>query len=190
MTTPRPDDLVQLREAARLVDRSPASLRRWIRDGVVPSYRGEGTAPENAPVLVSVAELRAAVVTAGKLAEPGRPPTVAPRGPSDAEVVDLRRELVEARHAADLARAELVGERSTSDALRLAVAAEGARARDLAAALEAERARVAGLSAELAALRTAERLPWWRRLLGVSTLATTPMIGPEVSTGSGSPGEA
>ena len=78
MPTPRPDDLVQLREAARLVDRSPASLRRWIRDGVVPSYRGEGTAPENAPVLVSVAELRAAVVTAGKLAEPGSPPTVAP----------------------------------------------------------------------------------------------------------------
>jgi hypothetical protein len=152
-----PDDLLPLREAARMVDRGTSTLRAWIRAGELPAYRGEGTAPENAPVLVSRAELLHAAGTTGKAPRPGRP--AAPGVPADVAAV---------------LRAELDGARQLADALRGTVAALEARARDLSAALDAERERARAAEAERDALRGGAGLPWWRRLLG----ASTPPAGP------------
>jgi hypothetical protein len=159
LSTP-PADLLPLREAARLVDRGPSTLRAWIRAGELPAYRGEGTAPENAPVLVSRAELLHAAGTTGKAPRPGRPaaPAYAPPPVGEAAVL----------------RAELEGARQLADALRGTVAALEARARDLSAALDAERERARAAEAERDALRGGAGLPWWRRLLG----ASTPPAGP------------
>jgi hypothetical protein len=69
-------------------------------------------------------------------------------------------------------RAELDGARQLADALRGTVAALEARAGDLSAALDAERERARVAEAERDALRGAAAvagLPWWRRLLGVTS---------------------
>ena len=75
-TSPAPLDLVPLKEAARRVDRSPSTLRDWIRAGELRAYHGEGTHPKNRPTLVSVGELLALAVATGKAAAPGRRPPV------------------------------------------------------------------------------------------------------------------
>lgn len=163
----RPDDLVPVRDAARLVDRGYSTVRAWIADGALTAWKGEGTHPGNAPTLVSRAELFA-VAGASKSTRPGRhppapaeaPPTVAVElAELRAAVAELRAELDRARGAADVARAERDGARETLAEVR-------ARVTDLSAALEAERARARGAEAERDALRSSAGLPWWRRLLG------------------------
>lgn len=48
-----PADLLPVREASRLVGRGYSTVRGWIAAGEREAYRGEGTHPSNAPVLVS-----------------------------------------------------------------------------------------------------------------------------------------
>ena len=158
----RPPDLLPLREAARLVDRSVSTLRAWIRAGDLRPWRGEGTHPDNAPVLVSREELAALVVGAGKAAHPGRPPSAPPAEAAPALVAELAALRAELAGARALARAH----EETTAALREALAEARGRAADLAAALEVERARATAAEAEREALRTSAGLPWWRRLLG------------------------
>lgn len=166
----RPPDLVTVREAARLVDRSPGTVRTWIRERRLSSWTGEGTGPGNAPILVSRAELLALVVTEGAAAHPGRPPaspSPSPVAPLDGgAVAALRAELATVRGELATARAERDGARELAEANRRTVAAVEARAADLAEALAVARAELAGARAELDALRAGGRLPWWRRLLG------------------------
>jgi hypothetical protein len=150
-----PADLLPIREAARLVGRSVATVRRWVADGELAAHYGPGTHPSNRPVLVSRGEL-AALAGATKSPHPGRPPTADPA------------ELVAVRAALEQARVELAAGRETAEALRLVIRATEDRARDLAVSLEAERARGVGLAAELAALRERAGLPWWHRLIGLS----------------------
>lgn len=159
-----PDDLIPIRDAARMVNRGLSTVRAWCASGELTAYHGPGTHPGNRPVLVSRAELTILAVTS-KSARPGRAPppsTVATPPTVNADLAIVRSER-------DLARAELAGRADVVDALRLAIRLSEDRARDLSTAFEAERARVAGLTAELAALRGGADLPWWRRLLGVST---------------------
>lgn len=166
-----PDDLIPIRDAARMVNRGLSTVRAWCASGELTAYHGPGTHPGNRPVLVSRAELTILAVTS-KSARPGRAPppsTVATPPAVDADLAIVRSERDLARSERDLARAELAGRADVVDALRLAIRLSEDRARDLSTALEAERARVAGLTAELAALRGGADLPWWRRLLGVST---------------------
>jgi excisionase family DNA binding protein len=163
MPSTPPADLLAVREAARLVGRGYSTVRGWIAAGELEAYRGEGTHPRNAPVLVSRAALMALCATS-KSTHPGRPVALpASEGTAPAG------ELMELRAALAVARAERDGARELVEAQRVTVAALEARARDLAEALEGERARVAGLTAELEALRAAAGMPWWRRLLAGPT---------------------
>jgi hypothetical protein len=150
-----------------MVGRGLSTLRAWCASGELTAYHGPGTHPGNRPVLVSRAELAILAATT-KSPNPGRaPPPVA--APVAAELLTARAERDAARADLALARVELAGRGDLVDALRLALRATEDRARDLSTALEAERARVAGLAAELEAVRGAAGLPWWRRLLGVSS---------------------
>ena len=162
MPSTPPADLLPVREAARLVGRGYSTVRGWIAAGQLAAYRGEGTHPANAPALVSRAELLALCATSKSTAPPRPGSAAPPPAATGGELVELRAELA-------VSRAELAGARALVEAQRGTVAALEARARDLAAALEVERARAAGLGAELAAVRGAAGLPWWRRLLGVSS---------------------
>lgn len=166
MTDDRPPDLVSVREAARLVDRSPATIRAWVRAGDLRVWRGEGTHEANRPALVSRAELlHLAGVT--KAPNPPRPGGAArPEPPADGGELDaLRAQLDALRVQLDAARAVADARGETADALRSTVGALEARARDLAADLERERARADAAERERDALRAAQGLPWWRRLL-------------------------
>ena len=181
-----PADALPLRDAAARCDRSLSTLRAWIREGRLTGYRAAGENPANAPVLVSLAELRAFLVTSGAEVAPARPPagprTIEP--PEARAILELRAELATVRGALAVALAERDGARSTVDAQRVALDVSGQRAAELARSLEGERARVAGLEAELAALRGAARLPWWRRLLPlVGSPATLPDPTASGSTG-------
>lgn len=151
-----PADLLPVREAARLVGRGYSTVRGWIAGGELEAYRGEGTHPANAPVMVSRAAVLA-LCARTKSTNPGRPVAEAPTVAPGAAV-----ELAELRAAVAVARAERDGLAAVVEAQRGTVAA-------LTGALEAERATVAGMRAELAALRGVAGLPWWRRLLGAST---------------------
>lgn len=159
-TSPLPVDLVPLKEAARRVDRAPSTLRDWIRAGELRSFEGEGTHPRNRPTLVSVGELQALVVQAGKAAHPGRRPPVEEEG-----AADLRLRLATVEGELRALRVELDGERRAAAALQTAIQVTAEAAADLRAALDRERARADGAEAELRALRDVGALPWWRRLL-------------------------
>lgn len=165
VSTPGPADLVPIRDAARMVGRGLSTLRAWCASGELTAYHGPGTHPSNRPVLVSRAELSILAATT-KSPTPGRaPPATVATMPPAVEAA----ELATARADLALARVELAGRADVVDALRLVIRATEDRARDLATALEAERARTVGLTAELDALRGDAGLPWWRRLLGVSS---------------------
>ena len=181
-----PADALPLREAGAMCDRSLSTLRGWIRDGRLTGYRGAGENPANAPVLVSLAELRAVLVTSGAEVAPARPPA-GPRlaDPEARALAELRAELVTVRGALAVAVAEREGAQSTVDALRVALDMGRQRAAELARSLDMERARVVGLEAELAALRGAARLPWWRRLLPMVTGAPATLPDPTVTGSTG-----
>jgi len=156
-----PTDLLPIRDAALMVGRSLATLRRWVADGELEAHYGEGTHASNRPVLVSRSALAALAVTS-KATKPGRPPT--------AHLAELEA----CRLALAQARAETAMVRETSEALRQVIRLSEDRSRDLAVALEAERARVAGLGAELAALRDRSGLSLWQRLIGVANRPKLP----------------
>jgi hypothetical protein len=186
--SPPPGDAVTLREAGPLVDRSVATLRGWLRTGALRGYLAEGADPLNAPVLVSVSELR--VLSYSLSAKPGRrapppagetppPPVVEPSAPapsSGADVAALRAEL-EAERARALrervasAEARALAAERALEAQRLASAEVAHTLRARVADLESDRAdlrdRLRALEAEATALRELAGLPWYRRLLGV-----------------------
>lgn len=152
-------DLVTLNEAARRVDRSRDTIRRWLRDGRLT--RHEGDQPPHggsAPVLVDVDELGRLVVALGLEADPPR--RGAPAAPDRAGELEGERALADLR----VALAEALG--------RAAVAETEARlARDALADArvdrDAWRERAVALEAALEAARTTPGGGggWWRRLL-------------------------
>lgn len=158
--TDRPDDLAPLADAARTVDRSPSTLRRWIRGGELTRHEGEALTPgASPPVLVSLSELHALVVRLGAEPAPPRPaprPVTAPSGGLAA--VRLEVTIAELRGELAVARVELAAARA--DGARLA-----AHVADLRDERDELRGRLAAAEAELAAARTLARVPWWRRLL-------------------------
>ena len=155
-------ELVSVGDAARAVDRSRDTVRRWVRAGKLTRHEGPLPAGGGSrPVLVDLDELRRLVVELGLDADPPRPGV-----PSPAMDVGRGRE---AELAAELAvaavRVELAELRG-----RLALAEREAHlAREALADVRADRDawrdRVTAAEAELKALRAAGGAPWWRRLL-------------------------
>ena len=180
LRTPPPGDAIPLRVAAPMVDREVRTLRGWLRTGALRGYLEEGADPRNAPVLVSVEELR--VLAASLAPSPGRPsrgepaPPVPASGSASPEVDALRAEL-------DAERLRGLRERVSTteawaatavrqaDTLREATAEVAATLRARVADLEREREELRGrmqaLEAEGEALRVLAGVPWYRRLLGV-----------------------
>ena len=159
-------ELVSLADAARSVDRSRDTVRRWLRAGKLTRHEGPRPAAGGSrPVLVDLDELRRLVVELGLEAEPvrrgGSSPAVDVAG---ARAAELAAELAAVRELAELRveLAELRGRLALAD--REAHLAREALA-DARADRDAWRDRVAGLEAELGALRVAAGAPWWRRLL-------------------------
>ena len=156
-------DLITVKEAATLVDRTVATVKKWVKSGGLEGHR---TIPGNnkSALMVSRGELMTYVVVAGKKATTSR--TRSERsGPSKAVL-----------------QAELTGQKTLNAMLKsqmdlldskIALIEEGKR-------VERERAdewkdRAKALEAELRALRMHAGLPWWRRLL---TTSAAPATGP------------
>jgi hypothetical protein len=161
----RPDDLLSVDDAARLVGRSKSTVRAWVRGGEVQGHREDPAHPENSRLLVSAAAVkrRADDVPVARDPEPARVPT------PDADAQALRAEV-------DRLRAGMV------TAMQGRVDALEGRIADLSRAIEAERlrgeewrARALGAEAEREALRRERGLPWWRRLLGAPAELTPPI---------------
>jgi hypothetical protein len=183
--------LLSLAAAAAYAERSPATLRRWIRDGKLTKH--QGPAPEGGghpPALIERAELVALLVASeqkprGETARtiehsPVRAvdgdehlPSQDERSPSGvAHLAALEVERLKGALEATKLRGALEAEQARCEALReqLAQAREtGAAYRQARDDAQAERddwrARHDALASELAALREVRAMPWWRRLL-------------------------
>ncbi len=161
-------DLITVKEAATLVDRTAATIKKWIKSGGLAGTRQD---PDNqrSALMVSRSDLMTYVVTAGKKANTGH--RRSDKGPTKAVL-----------------QAELEGQRVLNTALRaqlelieskMHLIEEGKRT-------ERERAdewkdRAKAMEAEVRALRMHAGLPWWRRLLTTSLPADDMPIGIPVS---------
>ena len=162
-------DLVDLATAARSVDRSSVTVRRWVRSGALRRYEGPPPAHGGSPVvLVSLAEVNRHAVVAGLDPDPPRPPRAASVPPVGVDhVAELRAELVAERHRAvvaeiraDLARSEAQLEAAARDFTRLRADVADARAER-----DRWRERCEAAEREGRELATIAGRPWWRRLL-------------------------
>lgn len=189
----RPDDLVPMKDAAALVDRSVSSVRVWLRSGTLTKHREiPGNAGSRA--MVSRAELLAFAAT--KLEPvPARPPggprpaPAASDAPTPDDAADLRVEVARLRAELDGSRAVLEATRAHVATLEASAAtvgelvasarAEGRdlarvaeeHARDLRTDLDRMREERDAARAEAAALKTYAGLPWWRRMVTGPTAA-------------------
>lgn len=186
-STPRPDDLVTVKEAAALVDRSVSSVRAWLRAGKLEKHREE-PGNESSRALLSRSALLAFARSALDI-DPGRPSpgpraeppaAAAPMPEGDAtlraELARLRVELDGTRAVLEATRAHvatLEGNAATVGALVTAAQEEGQKrahlaeehARGLRADLERMRDERDAARAEADALKSYVGLPWWRRLV-------------------------
>ena len=151
----RPSDLISVREATKLVDRSVSSVRAWIRADDLHGYR-EKEGKKTSRLMVSRAEL---LLYMGGADKPVNPPRTTP-------------EQTETDHRIALLEAELVAERSTLAATKTTLAALEGQSTILERLISTERERAnewkdraEALDAENRALRVQAGLPWWRRLL-------------------------
>ncbi len=164
-----PEDLVDLATAARSVDRSSVTIRRWVRSGVLRRYEGPPPAHGGSPVvLVSLAEVNRHAVVAGLDPDPPRPPRAAPVPPVEVDhVAELRAELVAERHRGALAelRAELARATVERDGALRELAAVRSDLSDARAERDRWRERCEAAEREGRELATIAGRPWWRRLL-------------------------
>lgn len=151
-------ELVSVVEAARAVDRSRDTVRRWVRSGRLTRHLGTSPAGGGSPpVLVDLDELRRLVVALGLEPEPARV-TPAPSPALDVSGGALRDELAALRvELAEVRGREALAQREAHLAREALLDARTDR--------DAWRGRVEALEAELGATRALARVPWWRRLL-------------------------
>lgn len=151
-------ELVSVVEAARAVDRSRDTVRRWVRSGRLTRHLGISPAGGGSPpVLVDLDELRRLVVALGLEPEPARV-TPAPSPALDVSGGALRDELAALRvELAEVRGREALAQREAHLAREALLDARTDR--------DAWRGRVEALEAELGATRALARVPWWRRLL-------------------------
>jgi hypothetical protein len=154
MSQKRETDLITLKEAAVLVDRTVATIKKWAKKGTLEVERADPNRP-NSALLVSRTTLMSYAATSGAAANPGRPSASRSGGPSKAVL-----------------QAELEGQRALVTALRsqlellqaqINVIEDGKRTERERAEDWKDRCQV--LQAELHNLRTHTGLPWWRKML-------------------------
>ena len=155
----RKNEMVTIAAAAKMVDRSASTVRKWIREGGITTEKqksGKGAAR----TLVSSAELLAHAAVAGKAAKPAR----------------KKRQSPPVEHAAVL-MAELAGQKALVEALQAQLELQSGQLRLLDDSRRLERERVeewkdrfVAADAELRALRTQLGVPWWKRLLTMEVL--------------------
>lgn len=185
-------DLIDVAEAARVAERSDATIRRWMRDGLLA--RHEGPTPEHggsAPVLVDRNELLTYLASSGQQPRVSREDpgvtlegsargnmNVAPPSSVELELVELRARLataeLEGRLNTQLAevRGELAAARAELEAVRRQVNQLDHELVDARRDRDDWRDRHDAREAELSALRSSGGGSWWRRLLGGPTIAT------------------
>ena len=150
-------DLIPIKEAATLVDRTVPTLKKWVKNSEIKGVREN---PENprSRLMVSRKELMLYMATAGKAAKPPRPKASSSKGPSKAVLV-----------------AELAGQTALVVALQtqLELIQNQIGAIEEAKRSEQRRAddwkdRAIGLDAELKAMKMSAGTPWWKKLLTTS----------------------
>ena len=185
-----PEDKISLKEAGALAGVTDAAVRGWIRAGHIQRYEGAPPPSGGSPrAWVSRAEVRAYLVTSGRRPPAPPEPAEAADAAAEVQVVSRGEAGADAGEAAAVTIATLEGElalaREQGDRKALEAELAGAKALQLAAEARAaelrlllaeERERVKGLEAELRALRAAQGLPWWRRLLGTAPAIEAPPI--------------
>lgn len=154
----RQNEMLTLAEAAKMVDRSKSTVRKWIKDGQLTTEKRKG--PRGGSVIVvSRGDLLHFAGTAGKSAKPSRRKSQ----PSVASPAVLQ--------------AELDGQKALVEALRSQLELQDSQLRLLEDSRRMERVRVdewkdrwIAADAELRALRSQLGVPWWRRLLTMEVL--------------------
>ena len=147
-------DLIPIKEAATLVDRTVPTLKKWIKREEISGVRENPDNPRSR-LLVSRRELMTYMATAGKAANPPRPKASSSNGPSKAVLkaeLDGQKALV----AALQMQLELI--QTQISVIEEAKRCEQRRADDW-------KDRAVGLEAELKAARMQAGLPWWKKLL-------------------------
>ena len=158
--TPRPDDLVSVKEAAQMVDRGVSTVRGWVRKQQLTGHR-EDPKRGNSRLMVSTQEL---MILAGttKDPEPPRPGSVA------------KQEAEPSKDESVMVKALVSAMEKTADTERKRAEEWRHRAEEWKLEAEQARAELAGARAELEALRVARGMSWWQRLLGAEPSAQIP----------------
>ncbi len=156
-------DLIPIKEASILVDRTVPTLKKWIKKGELEGQREDEDNPRSR-MLVSRKALMLLMATAGKSTNPPRPKSSS-GGPSKAV---LQAELSGQQALVTALQGQLELIQAQISAVEEAKRSEQRRADDW-------KERAEGLQAELKATRMQAGLPWWRKLL--TTSAALPEIG-------------
>ena len=154
----RQNEMITLADAARMVDRSQTTVRKWIKDGGITTEKRRKSKGGSTTV-VSREELLTYAAAAGKAAKPGR-----------------RKAKSSVTESAVL-QAELDGQKALIEALKAQLDLQDSQLRLLEDSRRIERERVdewkdrwIAADAELRALRSQLGVPWWRRLLTMEVL--------------------
>ena len=150
-------DLIPIKEAATLVDRTVPTLKKWIKKGELVGVREDEDNPRSR-MMVSRRALMLLMATAGKATNPPRPKASSSSGPSKAV---LQAELAGQQALVAALEGQLQLIQAQISAVEEAKRSEQRRADDW-------KDRAEGLQAELKATRMQAGLPWWRKLLTTS----------------------
>ena len=145
-------DLVAIKAAAKLVDRTPATIRKWIRSGGLDAVRTE-PGNDKSPLMVGRQALLAYVATSGKKAKPSR----STRTEGSPKAV-LMAELAGATALSPALQGQMDLLQPPLHMLKEMNHPERNRA-------EEWKDRATKAEAELGALRRHQGLSWWKRLL-------------------------
>ncbi len=147
-------DLIPIKEAATLVDRTVPTLKKWIKKDEITGVRENPDNPRSR-LMVSRRELMTYMATAGKAANPPRPKASSSAGPSKG-VLKAELEGQKALVAALQTQLEMVT--AQISAIEEAKRSEQRRADDW-------KDRAVSLEAELKAMKLSAGTPWWKKLL-------------------------
>jgi hypothetical protein len=150
-------DLIPIKEAATLVDRTVPTLKKWVKNSEINGIRENPDNPRSR-LMVSRKELMVHMAIAGKAANPPRPRASSSSGPSKAVLM-----------------AELAGQTALLLALQTQVELFQGQISAIEEAKRSEQRRAddwkdraTGLEAELKAMKMSAGTPWWKKLLTTS----------------------